>query len=232
MPTPREEAGADSRPLPDGLALDPATWEQTPLVVQPWVVQLLAISQQQTGRIQALEARRAELEARLQQRSHKADRPPSSDPPDEKRPTRASPHGKPGAKPGPPGPQQALVAPTEVIEVKPAACAWGQTEGLDPSPYYTPQVIELPEIPRRVRHVVLDEAYGPPGGQVTKAQGPPEAAAGPGPRLTALIGDLAGSQRGSRSAGQEFCQSVLGVHRSRGAVQGAVARVSEAIAPV
>ena len=53
-----------------------------------------------------------------------------------------------------------------------------------------------------------------------------------GPRLTALIGELSGSQRGSRSAVQEFCQSVLGVHLSRGAVQGAVERVSEAIAPV
>jgi transposase len=61
---------------------------------------------------------------------------------------------------------------------------------------------------------------------------PPEAAAGQGPRLTALIGELSGSQRGSRSAVQEFCQSVLGVHLSRGAVQGAVDRVSEAIAPV
>ena len=56
--------------------------------------------------------------------------------------------------------------------------------------------------------------------------------AGQGPRLTALIGELSGSQRGSRSAVQEFCQSVLGVHLSRGAIQRAVDRVSDAIAPV
>jgi Family of unknown function (DUF6444) len=75
----REDAVADSLPLPEGLALDTATWEQTPLVVQHLVVQLLAIIQQQTGPIQALEARMAELEARVKRRTHNSDRPPSSD---------------------------------------------------------------------------------------------------------------------------------------------------------
>jgi len=222
---------ADFLPLPEGLALDTATWEQTPLVVQQLVVQLLAVIQQQTARIQALEARIVDLEARVQQRSHNSDRPPSSDPPYEKRPARAGPHGKPGAKPGHPGHQQALLAPTEVIEVKPAACACGQTACLDTSPYYTHQVIELPEIQMIVRHFVLYEAYCPQCGKVTKAQVPPEAAAGQGPRLTALIGELSGSQRSSRSAVQEFCRSVLGVPLSRGTIQRAVDRVSEAITP-
>lgn len=228
----REDAVADSLPLPEGLALDTASWEQTPRVVQHLVVQLLAIIQQQTAQIQALEARMADLEARVQQRSANSDRPPSSDPPYEKRPTRAGPHGKPGAKPGHPGHQQALLAPTEVIEVKPSACACGQTDFLDTSPYVTHQVIELPEIQMHVRHFVLYEAYCPQCGTVTKAQVPSEATAGQGPRLTALIGELSGSQRGSRSAVQEFCQSVLGVHLSRGAIQRAVDRVSDAIAPV
>jgi transposase len=229
---PREKAVADSVPLPEGLALDTATWEHTPLVVQHLVVQFLAIIQQQTGRIQVLEARLAELEARVQQRSHNSNRPPSSNPPYEKRPTRPGLRGKPGAKPGHPGHQQALLAPTEVIEVKPAACACGQTACLDTTPYYTHQVIERPEIPMHVRHVVLYEACCPHCGTVTKAQVPPEAAAGQGPRLTALIGELSGSQRGSRRAVQEFCQSVLGVPLSRGAIQRAVDRVSDAIAPV
>jgi transposase len=92
-------------------------------------------------------------------------------------------------------------------------------------------VIELPEIQMIVRHVVLYEAYWPQGGQVTKAQVPPAASAGQGPRLTALLGDLSGSQRDSRSAVQECCASVLGVHISRGAMPRAVDRVSEAITP-
>jgi transposase len=223
---------ADSLPLPGGLALDTATWEQTPRVVQPLVVQLTAIIQQQTGRLQVLEARMTELEARLQQRSHTSDRPPSSAPPDEKRPTRAGPRGKPGAKPGHPGHQHALLAPTAVLEVTPSACACGQTACLDTSPDETHQVIERPEIQMLGRHCVWYAAYGPPWGKVTKAQVPRGAAAGQGPRLTALLGELSGSQRGSRSAVQEFCQSVLGVHLSRGALPGAVDRVSEAIAPV
>ena len=48
---------AISLPLPAGLALDAASWEQTPLVVRQLVVQLLAVIQQQAARIAALEAR-------------------------------------------------------------------------------------------------------------------------------------------------------------------------------
>ena len=219
---------ANSIPLPDGLPLDAATWEQTPLAVRQLVVQ-------QEERIRTLEARLAELEARVQQRSRNSDRPPSSDPPYEKPTARpgaqGKPGGKPGAKAGHRGHQQALLAPTEVIEIKPSACACGQTAYLDTSPYYTHQVLERPEIQMRVRHVVRYAAYCPPCGQVTKAQLPPEAAAGQGPRLTALLGELSGSQRVSRSLVQEFCQSVLGVSISRGAIQRAVDRVSAAIPP-
>jgi hypothetical protein len=172
---------AGSLPLPEGLALDAAAWEQTPLVMQHLVGQLLAISQQQAEQLQALEARIADLEARLQQRSHNCDRPPSSDPPYEKRPARASPPGKPGAKPGHRGHQQALLAPTEVIEVKPPACACGQTACLDTNPYYTHQVLELPEIQMSVTHVVLHEAQCPQCGGVIKAELPAEYRYGYGP---------------------------------------------------
>ena len=54
---------------------------------------------------------------------------------------------------------------------------------------------------------------------------------GYGPRFTALLGELSGSQRSSRSAVQEFCRSVLGVPISQGAIQRAVDRVSEALKP-
>jgi transposase len=195
------------------------------VAVQQWVVQ-------QEARMRRLEARIAEFEARLQQRSRNSDRPPSSDPPYEKPTTRSRMQGRPGAKPGHRGHQQALVAPPEVIEVKPPACACGQTELPGTCPYYTHQVIELPEIQMVVKHWVLHEAQCPQCGQVVKAQVPLAAQAGYGPRLTALMGELSGPQRDSRSAVQEFCQSVLGVRLSRGAVQRAVDRVSEAIEPL
>jgi transposase len=220
-----------SLPVPEGLSLDAATWNQTPLVVQQLVMHLLTVTRQQAERIKTLEARLAALEARGQRNSRNSDRPPSSDPPWVKPKTPGGPKGTPGARPGHPGHRQALLEPTEVIEVKPSACVCGQRVCLDMCPFYTHQVIELPEINMIVRHFVLHEACCPQCGRVIKAHVPPEACAGYGPRLTALIGELSGSQRSSRSAVQEFCQSVLGVAISQGAIQRAVDRVSEALAP-
>ena len=80
-------------PLPAELPLDAASWERTPLVVHQLILQLLAIIQQQEGRIAA-------LEARLSQNSRNSDRPPSSDPPFVTRPSSSTTKGTPGAKPG------------------------------------------------------------------------------------------------------------------------------------
>jgi transposase len=119
----------------------------------------------------------------------------------------------------------------EVIVVKPEACPCGQREFPDTAPYYTHQVIELPEIEMHVKHVVLHEACCPRCGRLLKAELPAEHRYGYGPRLTALIGELSGPQRDSRSMVREFCTSVLGVPISRGAIQRAVDRVSDAITP-
>jgi transposase len=215
---------APSIPLPTGLALDAASWEQTPLVVRQAVVHLLDVIHQQAERI-------AVLEARVSQNSRNSDRPPSSDPSYEKRTARAGVQGKPGAKPGHPGHHRTLLAPTEVIAVKPESCACGQWEFPATTPYYTHQVIELPEIQMAVTHVVLHATRCPRCGCLLKAELPPEYRYGYGPRLTALIGELSGGQRDSRTAVQEFCASVLGVPISRGAIQRMVDRVSEAIRP-
>jgi hypothetical protein len=53
-----------SLPVPEGLLLDAATWNQTPLVVQQLLMQLVTVTWQQEARITALEARLAALEAR------------------------------------------------------------------------------------------------------------------------------------------------------------------------
>jgi transposase len=211
-------------PLPTGLAFDTASWEQTPFIVCQWIIRLLAVIQQQAERIAA-------LEARLSQNSGNSDRPPSSDPPHEKRLARAGMQGRPGAKPGHAGHRQAQLPATEVLAVKPEACPCGQREFPETRPYYTHQVIELPEIQMQVTHVVLHEACCPQCGRLLKAPLPEAHRYGYGPRLTALIGELSGSQRASRSAVQEFCTSVLGIPMSRGTIQRAVDRVSEAITP-
>ena len=215
---------ATSLPFLAGLPLDAASWAQTPLVVRQLIAHLLAVIEQQVGRIAA-------LEARVSQNSRNSDRPPSSDPPYVPRTARSATLGKPGAKPGHPGHRQALLVPTEVLNVKPERCDCGQREFPAITPYYTHQQIELPAIQMVVRHVVLRETRCPRYGHLLKAVLPAEYRYGYGPRLTALIGELSGPQRSSRGGVQEFCASVLGVPISRGAVQRAVNRVSDAITP-
>jgi Family of unknown function (DUF6444) len=73
-------------PRPAELPLDDAGWEQTRLMMLQLIVQLLAVIQQQTARIAA-------LEARLSQTSRNSDRPPSSDPPYANRPARSGAQG-------------------------------------------------------------------------------------------------------------------------------------------
>jgi len=85
-----------------------------------------------------------------------ANRPPSTDPPWVKPHTSSTPKGTPGARPGHLGHRQALLEPTEVIEVQPPACGCGQTAFPDAHPYYTHQVIELPDIQMTVQHFVLE----------------------------------------------------------------------------
>jgi transposase len=215
---------ATSISRPAELPLDAASWERTPLVVRQVVVHLLAVIRQQEVQIAA-------LEARVSQNSSNSDRPLSSDPPYEKRTTRSGTQGQPGAKPGHPGYGQVLLAPTEVIAVTPESCACGQREFPEPRPYYTHQVIEVPEIQMVVQHVVLHEARCRRCGRFLKAELPAEYRYGYGPRFTALIGEPSGNQRNSRSTVQEFCRSVLGAPMSRRAIPRAVDRVSEAIKP-
>jgi transposase len=79
--------------------------------------------------------------------------------------------------------------------------------------------MELPEIAVQVTHVVSHEARCPRCGSLINAPLPAEHRYGYGPRLTALTGELPGSQRDSRRAVQEFCTPVSGVLISRGALQ-------------
>jgi transposase len=97
--------------------------------------------------------------------------------------------------------------------------------------YHTHQVIELPAIQMDVIHWVLQEAWCPLCAQWTKAQLPPEHTAGYGPRLTALVGEIAGTHGTGRRTIQTFCASVLQVPLSLGAIQKMLDRVARAIEP-
>jgi len=83
-----------------------------------------------------------------------------------------------------------------------------------------------------VTHFDLHEGICPRCGKLNKAHVPKEHESGYGPRLTALIADMSGCHGNSRGSVQTFFQSVLGVSISRGALQRAIDRTSEAINPL
>jgi transposase len=80
-------------------------------------------------------------------------------------------------------------------------------------------------------HYVLHKCRCPQCGKIVKAQLPNEYQPGYGPRLSALIAEMSGTQGNSRETVQGFCKSVLGFSISTGAIQKVVDRASEAIKP-
>jgi transposase len=204
----------------------PQDWEHTPTAVQAYVHTLQDDLTQLRARVEA-------LEARLQANSTTSHRPPSSDSPYKKprQPTSTTPRRKAGGKPGHPGHRQVLLPPTTVQELRPERCACGNTTFALTTPYHTHQVLELPPIQMEVTHWVLQQGWCPDCGRWSKAQVPAEPATGYGPRLSALMGELAGAYGNGRRIVQTFCASVLGVPISLGAIQKVLARVAQAIAP-
>lgn len=205
--------------VPVGRDIPLADWQHTPPSVQTLVLTLL----------QRLEA----VEARLKQDSTTSHRPPSADSPYKKarKPSGNSPPRKAGGQPGHPGHRQSLLAPTATRVLTPQQCACGNTAWALTRPYHTHQVIELPVIQMDVTHFVLHEAWCPVCAQWTKAQVPPEHTAGYGPRLTALVGEIAGTHGTGRRTIQTFCASVLQIPLSLGAIQKMLDRVAHALEP-
>lgn len=203
-----------------------ADWEQTPPAVQAYIAALPRELAQLKQRIEA-------LEARMQVTSETSSRPPSSDSPSRKgrKKRHRTTSGRPGAKPGHPGVRQSVMSPTATAPLVPTACRCGNTDLLLPTPYYTHQVIALPPIEMAITHWVLPQADCPRCGRRLKAHRPPEQQSGYGPRLSALIGEMAGGQGTSRSLIQPFCQSVLGFPIGLGAIQKVIDRVTLAIQP-
>lgn len=172
-----------------------------------------------------------ELEAKMGMNSTNSNKPPSSDTPLTPAKGKAKTRGRPGAKNGHAGHRQVLLTPTKILELRPSPCRCGCANAQALEPYYTHQVIELPEIQLDVTHFVLFRGVCPECGRTNKAVVPHEHRTGFGPRFSAMIAELAGSHRDSRRIVQNYCASVLGVHISLGAIQNVLDRVSAAIEP-
>ena len=210
--------------LPKSLPISEEDWKQTPPAVRALVLYQNELITQLIKRVE-------ELEAKLGQNSQNSNRPPSSDPPYQKQKRESKGSGKPGAKKGHKGHRQSLLPPTKVVPVPPNPCDCGCQEFENLNVFYTHQHIELPEIEMQVTHFLLQEGQCVSCGKIGKGIAPDGFQVGYGPRLTGLIGELSGSQRSSRSAVKEFCQSVLRIPISQGGIQRYVDRVSQAIVP-
>ena len=197
-------------------------WANTPASVQEFVLYLVSSHA-------ALEKRIEELEKRLNKNSSNSNKPPSSDNPFEEKPKRKKSKSK--KKKRRKGFGQKMLEPTEVKNMVPEACICGNTHFDNTNPYYTHQVIELPEIKMEVTHFILHKGECPCCGKINKAVVPKEHRTGFGPRLSAMIAQMAGNMGDSRTLIQDYCSSVLGFHISLGAIQKVIDRASEAIKP-
>jgi transposase len=207
-------------------------WERTPPAVQDYIKsqhqQIHALKNQLDQLQQQIET----LQGRLEKTSQTSNKPPSSDSPFTK-PTRQqrTSSGKRGGQKGHRGKGPTLLSPTEVHLLEPGPCPCGHGHLISVTPYYTHQVIELPAIEMDITHFVLHQGTCTHCGKTLKAQVPSAHRAGYGPRLTALISELAGMHRTSWRLVQDFCHSVLSLPISLGAVQKIIQRTSQAIVP-
>ncbi len=219
---PRSEPANTAWPFP----FTAQDWDQTPPAVQAYV----RTARDELGQ---LHDRVETLEARLKQTSLTSSQLPSADSPYKKprRRTMSTTPRKAGGKPGHPGHRQGLLAPTRVVEVRPQSCVCGHTVFVGTRPYYTHQVLGLPPIAMEVTHWVLPQGQCQACGRWRQAHVPAEQVSGYGPRLSALMGELAGTYGNGRRMVQSFCASVLGVPISLGAIQKVLDRVTQAIDP-
>jgi len=199
------------------------------ILATPWP--FLAFVQEIVNENSQLKQRVDELETRLGMNSTNSSKPPSTDPPWRKKTRNDGPHKRPGGKPGHPGHRQAMLEATSTKALMPGACRCGNTAFPETEPFYTHQIIELPEVKVSVTHLVLHRARCPRCGTTCKATIPTKQHAGFGPRFSALVAMMAGAQADSRRMVQTFCASVFGVSISLGAIQKIVDRVSASALP-
>jgi transposase len=199
-------------------------WDAIPPTLRPAIAAVVT----------SLEARVAELEARLNQSSANSSRPPSADPPHAKPAPPRAPSGKPkGGQPGHPKAHRVLLPPDDIIPLKPTHCrrCCHRLAGDDPTPLLH-QVHEVPEVRPLVTEYRRHRLACPRCAAVTCAVLPAEASGGYGPRTQAICALLAGGHRlGKRAIGQ-LMGDLFGLPISPAAVCDLQAKTAAALEPI
>lgn len=199
-------------------------WNAIPPALQPAIAAIVT----------NLEARVAELEARLNQNSANSSRPPSADRPHAKPAPPRTPSGKPkGGQLGHPKAERALLPPDDIIPLKPARCrrCCHRLGGDDPTPLIH-QVHEVPEVRPHVTEYRRHRLTCPRCAAVTCAALPPEATGGYGPRAQAICALLAGACRLGKRATSQAMGDLFGLPIRPAAVCDLQAKTAAALAPV
>ena len=217
------------RPFPE---LD---WHLTPQTVRQYILSLEQSLFDMQQRVESHEKRIEKLEVKTKKNSHNSSKPPSSDPPFDrkKRKQKKSKRAKGGQKGHEPH-QQQVIDPTESHWLIPERCTCGHStfDQKQMQPFYVHQHIELPKIKMEVSHFILQQCDCPSCGKTVKAKLPLDKATGYGPRFTAFVGELSGIKAMSRNDVKQLCDSVLDVSIATGTIQKLIDRTSEALFPV
>jgi transposase len=170
--------------------------------------------------IRYLEARLADLEARLGQTSANSSKPPSSDPPHAKPAPPKAPSGRQkGGQPGHPKRTRPDLPPDTVVELRTEVCdrCSHPLVGNDPEPLRH-QVVEIPPVRPHVTEYRRHRLPCPRCGKVNCPALPADARGGYGPRVQAVCALLSGAYRVGKRGVAQLCRDLFGVPISPAAV--------------
>jgi transposase len=215
--------------------LPPELWDQTPPEVQGYIRVLEARVETMAAMVSTLQEQVRTLQEQLNQTSQNSSRPPSSDPPQHRRPGHPQRHRRRGGQPGHPGHTRTLIPGEEVDEVvvlKPTQCTHCQAplSGDDPKPWRH-QVLELPPIKPVVTEYQWHQLACPACGELTRAPWPAGVPSGTyGPRVQATVALYTGSYRLSKRTTQQAMAEVFGIPMSVGTISQLEQATTEAVA--
>jgi transposase len=210
-------------------------WDQTPPEVQAYIRVLEARVETMASMVSTLQDQVRTLQEQLNQASQNSSRPPSSDPPQHRRPGHPQRHRPRGGQPGHPGHTRTLIPVEEVDEVvvlKPTQCTHCQAplSGDDLKPWRH-QIIEIPPIKPVVTEYQWHQLACPACGAITRAPWPAGVPSGTyGPRVQATVALYTGSYRLSKRTTQQAMAEVFGVPMSVGTISQLEQATTEAVA--